>query len=142
LAGGPFCIGMSSGDGLKSMQDTDRICLLLVEDDVLVRMTVAMMLEDDGFKVVEASTAAEAQRLMQGGLNAAVMVTDVDLGAGPSGMELADELRTQRPDLAIIFITGRLASMAGRRLNLREAVLPKPFDGGALSRLVREMTPR
>ncbi len=123
------------------MDETDRICLLLVEDDVLVRMTVALMLEDDGFKVVEASTAAEAQQLMQGGLNALVIVTDVDLGAGPSGMELADRLRGQQPDLAIIFITGRLGSLAGRRLDLREAILPKPFEGSALSRLVREMVP-
>ncbi len=121
------------------MHDTDRICLLLVEDDVLVRLTVALMLEDDGFTVVEASTAAEAQRLMQGGLNAMVVVTDVDLGAGPSGVDLADQLRSQRPDLAIIFITGRVASLAGRQLNLREAVLPKPFEGSTLSRLVREM---
>ncbi len=123
------------------MDETDRICLLLVEDDVLVRMTVALMLEDDGFRVVEAATAAEAQQLMQGGLNALVMVTDVDLGNGPSGMELADRLRSQQPDLAIIFITGRVASLAGRRLDLREAILPKPFEGSVLSRLVRQMVP-
>lgn len=124
------------------MHETNRICLLLVEDDILVRTTVALMLEDDGFRVVEASTAAEAQHLMHGGLQAVVMVTDVDLGAGPSGMELADQLRAQRPNLAIIFITGRLASLAGRRLSLREAILPKPFEGSALSQLVREMVPQ
>jgi FixJ family two-component response regulator len=56
-------------------------------------------------------------------------------------MELADQLRAQQPDLAIIFITGRLASLAGRRPSLREAILPKPFEGSALSRLVREMVP-
>ena len=123
------------------MHETNRICLLLVEDDALVRTTVALMLEDDGFSVVEAATALEAQRLMQGGLNAVVMVTDVDLGAGPSGMELADRLRAEQPDLAIIFITGRLASLSGRDLNMREAILPKPFEGSALSQLVREMVP-
>ncbi len=124
------------------MPEHDRICLLLVEDDVLVRMTVALMLEDDGFSVVEAATAAEAQRLMQGGLDAMVVVTDVDLGAGPSGTELADRLRDQRPDLPIIFITGRTASLAGRRLDLREAILPKPFEGSELSQLVRRMLPQ
>lgn len=121
------------------MLECDRICLLLVEDDVLVRMTVALMLEDDGFSVVEAATAAEAEQLMQSGLDAVVVVTDVDLGAGPSGTELADQLRRQRPELAIIFITGRTASLAGRRLDLREAILPKPFEGSELSELVRKM---
>lgn len=124
------------------MPDTDRICLLLVEDDALVRTTLAMMLEDDGLSVVEASTAPEAVRLMQSGLNALVIVTDVDLGVGPSGMELADQLRKLRPDLAIIFITGRTASLAGRPLDLREAILSKPFEGSALSHLVRQMIPQ
>ncbi len=126
---------------MHEAHETDRICLLLVEDDILVRTTVALMLEDDGFCVVEASTAAEAQRLMQDGLNAVVMVTDIDLGAGPNGLELADRVRNQQPDLAIIFITGRIASLAGRQPSLREAILPKPFEGSALAQLVREMVP-
>ncbi len=123
------------------MPKTNRTCLLLVEDDVLVRTTVAMMLEDEGFQVVEASTAGEAQSLIRGGLEASVMVTDVDLGAGPSGPELADWLHGQRPELAIIFITGRTASLAGRQRDVREAMLPKPFEGSALSDLVRKMLP-
>lgn len=106
---------------------------------MLVRTTVAMMLEDEGFRVVEAAAAGEAQELIQGGLDASVMVTDVDLGAGPSGPELADWLHGQRPDLAIIFITGRMASLAGRQHDPREAMLPKPFEGSALSELVRKM---
>ncbi len=117
-------------------------CLLLVEDDTLVRMTVALMLEDDGFGVVEAATAEEALQLMRGGLNAPAMVTDVDLGAGCNGMELADQLRALSPDMAIVFITGRVASLAGRALGPREAVLPKPFEGAELARLVRSMVAR
>ena len=114
-------------------------CLLLVEDDTLVRMTVALMLEDDGFGVVEAATAEEALALMRDGLSAPVMVTDVDLGAGWNGMELADQLRALSPDMVIIFITGRTASLAGRKLGPHEAILPKPFEGAELSRLVRKM---
>ena len=117
-------------------------CLLLVEDDALVRMTVALMLEDDGFGVVEASTAEEALILMRGGLQAPVMVTDVDLGAGWNGMELADKLRTLAPEMVIVFITGRVASLAGRALGPREAVLPKPFEGAELARLVRKLANR
>lgn len=116
-----------------------RTCLLLVEDDVLVRTTVALMLEDDGFSVVEASSAAEAISRMRDGLDPVVIVTDVDLGAGPNGIELADQLRALRPEIAVIFITGRAASLFGRRLLGREAVLPKPFEGSELSHLVRTM---
>ncbi len=122
------------------MADSIRNCLLLVEDDALVRMTVALMLEDDGFGVVEAATAEEALELMRDGLDAPVMVTDVDLGAGRNGVELADQMRLLRPDIVIIFITGRPASLAGRSLGPREAMLSKPFEGSTLSRLVQELT--
>ena len=121
------------------MTITPATCLLLVEDDPLVRVTVAMMLEDEGFGVVEASDAAGALMLIEGGLEAAVMVTDVDLGAGPSGADLADTMRRVRPNLAIIFITGRIASLKGRPMGPKEAVLPKPFASRTLSKMVRDM---
>ena len=114
-------------------------CLLLVEDDALIRVAVAMLLEDEGFGVVAAPDAESALRLMRDGLDAPVMVTDVDLGAGASGVELADELRRLRPGIGIIFVTGRAASLAGRSLGPREAALSKPFQGHALSKLVRQM---
>jgi CheY-like chemotaxis protein len=118
----------------------DKSCLLLVEDDALVRDTVALMLEDEGFEVVEASDAHDALQKVRDGLQAPLMVTDMDLGAGPSGAELADALHRVRPDLRVIFITGRIASLANRTFDEREAVLPKPFESEALSRLVRQMT--
>jgi len=108
-----------------------------VEDDDLVRMTIALMLEDDGFGVVEAANAAEALTLIRGGLDASVLVTDVDLGAGASGVQLADTLRAIQPDIGIVFITGRPASIGHRPGNPHEAVLSKPFQGSDLARLVR-----
>ncbi len=121
------------------MNDACR-CLLLVEDDDLVRDTVALMLEEEGFEVVEAADAIQAIELFQGGLNVTALMTDVDLGAGPSGADLADALHRLRPDLRVIFITGRMASLDGRAFDVREAVLPKPFASDALSRVVRRMT--
>ena len=121
------------------MAEQTRNCLLLVEDDVLVRMTVALMLEDDGFKVVEAGDAAEAMRLAEGGLDIPVMITDVDLGAGANGMELANQMRAVHPEMAVVFITGRPQSLAGHLLGPRDAVLPKPFEGSALSQLVARL---
>ena len=98
------------------------------------------MLEDEGFEVVEAENAVAALTLVTDGLDAPLIVTDVDLGAGPSGADLADMLRRLRPDMKIIFITGRLSSLADRHADHREAILPKPFASEALSRLVRRMT--
>lgn len=115
-------------------------CLLLVEDDPLVRDTISLMLEEEGFEVVEAADARAAMLLVRNGLNAQLIVTDVDLGPGPSGAELADQLHALRPDVGVIFITGRTASLKNRPLTDREAVLPKPFEVSDLSRLVRLMS--
>ncbi len=114
-------------------------CLLLVEDDPLVRDTIALMLEMEGYHVTVAADAAEALQLVEEGLDTPVIVTDVDLGAGPSGTDLADALHMLRPDVRVIFITGRTTSLANRVLDEREAILPKPFESAALSVLVRQM---
>ena len=121
------------------MSSPASVCLLLVEDDPLVRDTVAMMLEEEGYDVVEAADALGALQMVRNGLDAPLIVTDVDLGPGPSGADLADELRRLRPELSIIFITGRMTSLQGRTLHDREAILPKPFESSALSRMVKRM---
>lgn len=114
-------------------------CLLLVEDDPLVRETVVLMLEEEGFEVIEAANAYEAIRLVREGLDPPLIVTDVDLGVGPSGTDLADVLHRVRPEVRIIFITGRVTALGDRVLDEREAVLPKPFEIDQLSGLVRRM---
>ena len=116
-----------------------RNCLLLVEDDTLVRMTVAMMLEDDGYGVIEAGNADEAWRLINDGLQVDAVVTDVDLGEGPTGVQMVEGLRDVLPDVAIIFITGRPASLFGRVLGPREAMLSKPFQGSDLADTLRTL---
>lgn len=121
-----------------SLRENNR-CLLLVDDDALVRDTVALMLEDEGFEVIEAIDADQALRLVRAGLDTPVIVTDVDLGAGPSGTQLADVLHRLRPELRIIFITGGSEYLVGRGRDRREAILAKPFETAALSRLVRQM---
>lgn len=114
-------------------------CLLLVEDDPLVRLTVAMLMEDHGFRVSQAATAEEAISVMEAGLNVPVLVTDVDLGAGLTGPQLADRLRERWPNLAVVFITGRPASLGGRPIGPREAMLPKPFEASSLAALVQRL---
>lgn len=121
------------------MTDLRPDCLLLVEDDPLIRLTIAMLMEDHGFRVSQAGTAEEAIRIMEGGLNAPVLVTDVDLGVGLTGPQLADHLRERWPNLVVVFITGRPASLGSRPAGPREAMLPKPFEAGALAALVQRM---
>ena len=115
------------------------ITLLLVEDNDLVRLTMAMMLEDLGFTVAEAMTGEAALQQLEVRLDVDILVTDIDLGPGISGLQLADQVRTSRPELPVVFVTGRMATLHGRPRREREAYLPKPFEGETLARVVHSL---
>lgn len=110
-------------------------CLLLVDDDPLVRMVLTMGLQDRGFDVTEAATGEAAMVLLERGLQPMAVVSDIDLGKGCNGIELADRLADTHPDLRVVLISGRLRpelkSIRGHR-----AFLPKPFMIEALVRLL------
>ena len=78
---------------------------LLVDDEDLVRLSTADMLLDLGYQVTEATSAEEALRLIDAGLVPSLMVTD-HLMPGMSGAELARRVRSQRPDLPILIVSG------------------------------------
>jgi CheY-like chemotaxis protein len=97
--------------------------VLLVDDEDLVRATAAEMLAELGYVVVEASSADEATRLLGQGLSPDLVVTD-HLMPGLTGTELARLLRTERPELPVLIVSG-YADMDGIAPDLPR--LTKPF---------------
>jgi CheY-like chemotaxis protein len=102
---------------------------LLVDDEDLVRMSTADMLMDLGYDVVEACTGEEALRLIDGGLQPDLVVTD-HLMPGMTGVELAKALRSSRPTLPLLIISG-YAEEDGIDPSL--ARLTKPFRKAELA---------
>jgi CheY-like chemotaxis protein len=83
--------------------------VLLVEDELLVRMFAADALVDAGFQVAEAGSATEALTLMgQPDTRCDALIIDLGLPDHP-GDELAHELRARHPDLPIVIASGRSA---------------------------------
>jgi CheY-like chemotaxis protein len=97
--------------------------VLLVEDDALIRMNTAEMLQDSGFIVVEAGSAEDARAALQT-MAVDFLVTDLNL-PGASGTELAAEARALRPSTMIVFATGDPSSV---RDQSGSVVLAKPYD--------------
>jgi DNA-binding NtrC family response regulator len=81
--------------------------VLLVEDEPLIRLFVAELLEDSGFKVVEAANATEALILLEAGLEINVLFTDVDMPNGCNGFELAHKVHESWPEAEILIMSGR-----------------------------------
>lgn len=82
----------------------DAIRVLLVEDEKLILGLLSDFLTSFGYSVQRAATAAEARELLnQTSFDAAVI--DIQLGQGPSGLDLATVARTLIPDIGLVFLT-------------------------------------
>jgi two-component system, OmpR family, response regulator len=80
---------------------------MLFEDEPLVAMFVEDALKHAGFEVVLAQDAGEAEALIRDGVETVgALVTDIRLGVGLSGWELARTARERCPGIPIIFISG------------------------------------
>ena len=108
--------------------------VLLVEDDVLIRVNTAEALQDGGCVVVEAASAEEAMAALQTA-PIDVLVTDVNL-PGASGAVLAARARILRPGIGLVFATGDVASVAHEE-QAGAVLLSKPYGSDALLEAVR-----
>jgi DNA-binding response OmpR family regulator len=109
-------------------------CILIVEDEVLVRMFAVDALEDEGFRVVEGANAAEAlSKLNDLKDQVAAVIIDLGLPDRP-GDEVAAEMRAQHPELPILIASGRSERELKERfaINGRVGIVVKPFTGPML----------
>ncbi|GIW52088.1 MAG: hypothetical protein KatS3mg081_1443 [Gemmatimonadales bacterium] len=114
--------------------------VLLVEDDPDVRSTVRTILERSGYRVLAASNGAEARGLWkERGAEIDLVITDLVMPGGMSGLELAQGLRSDRPGLKVLYVSGYSADFAGRKIELGpgERFLQKPFTLHSLLEAVR-----
>jgi CheY-like chemotaxis protein len=119
--------------------------ILVVEDEVLLREIECSILESCGYRVLEADSSSKALDVWnQQGEKIDLLLTDVVLPPGISGMELAKRLRDRQPRLKVIFTTGKvdlqLDDETLERMNAR--FLQKPYQQNDLVQLVDDaLTP-
>jgi PAS domain S-box-containing protein len=129
----------AEADAVEAIPETaqERGTVLLVDDEALVRMAAADMLNDLGYAVVEARSAEDALRLVNEGLVPDLVVTD-HLMPGRSGVDLARDLRQRRPDLPVLIASG-YAEMDSIAPDLPR--LGKPFRAAELAERVAALSP-
>ena len=115
--------------------------ILMAEDDSTVLEIAALALRQHGYTVLEAGHGGEAMSLHQhytGPIH--LLVTDLVMPQ-LSGPDLARQLRTGRPGLRVLYITGYADRIIDRYIERNTGVklLKKPFTGEVLARLVREI---
>ncbi|SOB87669.1 Response regulator receiver domain-containing protein [Sphingomonas guangdongensis] len=80
--------------------------VLLVEDEMLVRLIGSDALSDAGYTVVEAETADEAVKLLEGGGEVHLLFTDIRMPGSMDGLALAELVRQRWPDIRILLTSG------------------------------------
>ena len=118
--------------------------ILVVDDEVIVRMLMVELLEEAGYEVIEAHDGASALRALDDAGAIDLLVTDVGLPGGLNGRQLADAVREGRPELGVLFVTGyaHLQAVGNDTSDPNTGVMAKPFKGDELLRRVVELLAR
>jgi PAS domain S-box-containing protein len=116
--------------------------ILLVEDEPLVRELSRDMLERQGYRVILASNAREAEQLSGSAGSFDLLITDTMMPT-ISGAELARRLRAEHPGLKVLYISGYAENEPGEGAGIDGAAfLQKPFSADSLGRKIRQMLSR
>ncbi|MGE0709815.1 MAG: ATP-binding protein [Planctomycetota bacterium] len=113
--------------------------VLVVDDQALVRAFARDVLERLGYEVREAKDGVEALALLGGGLQAALLLSDVVM-PGMGGFQLFQAAAARWPGLPVVFMSGHPGRLLTDGLDERRIDCPylrKPFTAAQLARLVR-----
>ena len=82
--------------------------VLVVEDDMLLRMRAVSMVEDAGYTSVEAVDAGEAVEILESRSDIAMLFTDIQMPGSMDGLELAHSVHERWPPIKIILVSGQM----------------------------------
>jgi len=119
------------------------LLVVVVEDEPLILEMVQEALEEAGFEVLSATSSRSAEEKIGAADEIVGLITDVRLGRGPDGWELARAVRTARPGLPVVYMTGDSAGEWSAHGVPRSLIVQKPFAVGqvvaALTGLLNEL---
>ncbi len=110
--------------------------ILVVEDDILIRMAAADHLRDSGHRVLEAADAEEARTLLRASEPIELVFSDVNMN-GMDGIRLALWIAKEFPDVKVVLTSGDLRNAAAARAVTH--FLEKPYDLDHLGRLIQQL---
>ena len=118
-----------------------RANVLVVEDEALISELISEVLEENGFEVHTARTGEAALNYLESAAEEVdVLFTDINLEGRMDGSTLAKAARERRPDLPIVYCSGRCSPSAISPLMPRSVFVKKPYDLGDICTLLNRLT--
>jgi len=118
--------------------ELNRPVVLVVEDELLLRMEAADMVKAAGFEVVEAGNADQAIEILEARRDITLVFTDIQMPGSMDGLKLARAVRGRWPPIKIVATSGHLHV---RETDLPEGgrFLPKPYSPAEINGVLREL---
>ena len=116
-----------------------RPVVLIVEDELLLRMNAVDMIAAAGFEVVEAGNADKAIEILEARRDITVVFTDIQMPGSMDGLKLARAVRGRWPPIKIVATSGHL-NVTETDLPQGGRFLPKPYSLGQVMGVLRELT--
>jgi DNA-binding NtrC family response regulator len=117
-----------------------RKTILVVDDEVLVRMAISAYLRDCGYKVIEATNADEVLTVLQHlDVEVDVVFSDIEMPGSMDGFSLSTWIDGNRPGLDVI-LAGTIKRAVGAAEELcEEGALPKPYEPQAVLSSIKKL---
>ena len=112
--------------------------VLVVEDEMLLRMRAVDMVEDAGFTSVEAVDADQAIAILESRSDIALLFTDIQMPGSMDGLRLAHAVRKRWPPIKIILVSGQL-KLADLELPADSRFFGKPLEAKVMIAQMRSM---
>ena len=109
-------------------------CVLIVEDEILIRVDIADELRAAGFQVLEAASADEALSYFSAGVQVDLVFSDVRLPGSLDGLQMAQKLKSEHADLPVVLTSGN--HLRGEGV---EHFVPKPYEAPRVIPLLVEL---
>ena len=115
--------------------------ILLVEDEDAVRTLARNVLERKGYRVIEAVSAIEALKNWPTYSKVDLVLTDMVMPGGMTGLDLMKKLHLEFPELPAIYTSGYSVDIIGKEFELRDGInfLQKPYGPRRLAQTVRDV---
>lgn len=130
-----------SSESQKGRTQGGRPSILLVDDDVLVRLVIADYLRECGYRVIEAKGAEEALLVLQEpDIRVDILLSDVELRGATDGFGLAKWTRNNRGEVAVLLAgsVDRVADAAGELCD-EGPLLRRPYEPQAIVDRIRRL---
>ena len=119
---------MPSKRGQAEAEADPKPVVMVIEPEVLIRMTIAEFLRDCGYRVIEGVVAEDVWTVIASGAPLELVFLEVQLAGGTDGFALARRLRQIHPEIDVILTSG-VAGAAEKAKDLcEEGPMKKPYQ--------------